>query len=75
MPPPGPGKEYQLWFLPKQPNAAPVPGAVLRLEDGVAGPITVPAELNVAGAAISIEDAGGAQVPTDIRMVEMFGPL
>ncbi len=67
-------KDYQMWIIPKGEGAAPVPMGLL--EPGPTGllevQLEVPADMEPAAAAISLENAGGVEAPTDIKMV---GPI
>lgn len=69
LPQPAPDKDYQLWFVP--PEGKPISAGILELgPDGVltATP-KVPAGLGEVRPAISLEKKGGAQQPTDIKLV------
>lgn len=67
-------KDFQMWIIPKGEDAAPVSMGVL--EQGPTGllevALDVPPGMEPAAAAISVENKGGVEVPTDIRMV---GPI
>lgn len=75
LPPAGPGRDYQLWAVPDGEGAAPVPVGILR--PGPTGALEAEVELpidleQIRAAAISLEKAGGVQVPTDVKMI---GPV
>ena len=67
-------QDYQLWFIPRIEGAAPMPAGLLTPgKDGVfETEITIPDELDIAHAAISLEKKGGVDVPTDVKML---GPI
>jgi hypothetical protein len=73
--PPAPGKDYQLWFVPAAPGAAPISAGLLRPGHGGLheANLTLPADLPpLKAAAISLEKLGGAPAPTDVQMI---GPI
>jgi anti-sigma-K factor RskA len=75
LPPIDPNRQdYQLWFIPRTDNAAPLPAGLLQhTGDGVyEAAIDVPAGVDVGHAAISLEKKGGVEVPTDVKMA---GPV
>lgn len=75
MPPAEPGKDYQLWAIPRAEGAAPVPIGLLRPGRGGAleAEIELPIDIeSIKAAAISLEQAGGAHAPTDVKML---GPI
>ena len=75
LPPIDPSRQdYQLWFIPSAEGAAPMPAGLLApSEEGVyEADVRLPADVDVAHAAISLEKKGGVEVPTDVKML---GPL
>jgi len=69
LPQPAPDKDYQLWFVP--PEGKPISAGLLQVgPDGVlsASP-DLPEGLGAVRPAISLEKKGGAEAPTDIKLV------
>ena len=66
MPPPAPGKAYQLWVLPAS-GSAPIPAGVFTPDlQGNAAVVfpEIPLNVQAAGFGVTIEDAAGAKTPT-----------
>ena len=74
LPPAGADKDYQMWIIPRGEGAAPMPAGLLRPGPGGAweAEVALPPDVDVAMAAISLENKGGVAVPTDVKMI---GPL
>ncbi|MBT8494434.1 MAG: anti-sigma factor, partial [Deltaproteobacteria bacterium] len=74
LPDPGPDKDYQLWFVPKEGQSGPIPAGLLQVKGGVLeAQVEVPGEVPEIGqAAISLEPKGGSKTPTDVQMI---GPI
>ncbi len=67
-------QDYQLWYIPRVDGAAPMPAGLLSQREGgvFEADITLPPDVDIAQAAISLEKKGGVEVPTDVKMA---GPL
>lgn len=74
LPPLPPDKDYQLWFMPDEGN--PLPAGLLEPGPGAAQltRTDLPEGVNVTGAAISIEPAGGSKTPTMDQII-LAGPV
>jgi anti-sigma-K factor RskA len=62
LPPAAADQDYQLWFLDKKPGSAPIPSELFRpgQSSALEALIQVPAGVDPAGAAISLEPKGGS---------------
>ena len=67
-------KDFQMWIIPKGQGVAPVPVGLLK--PGPTGllevEVEIPAGMDPAMAAISLEKKGGVLAPTDVKMI---GPI
>jgi anti-sigma-K factor RskA len=66
MPPPPPGKAYELWLLPAA-GGAPIPAGVFTPDvQGSAAVVfpEIPANVQAAGFGVTVEDAAGSPAPT-----------
>jgi hypothetical protein len=73
LPPAPPGKDYQMWIVPKGEGAVPIPAGLLRADgDVLQVEVALPPNVDAGAAAISLENAGGVDAPTDVQMI---GPI
>jgi anti-sigma-K factor RskA len=66
MPPPPPGKAYELWLLPAA-GGPPVPAGVFTPDiQGSAAVVfpDIPVNVQAAGFGVTVEDAAGSKTPT-----------